>query len=151
MVSLYDTGLWLALAFSTHPFHQEARAVFEEADSSRPAAFCRATQNSFLRLLTTKTICIAYGCDPIPNSEAWAKCAELLTLPQVTWLPEPLEIESEWGGCATLGSPSPKIWMDAYLAAFAICGGLSFVSLDKDFLRFQPRGLQLHLIASERC
>lgn len=40
--------------------------------------------------------------------------------------------------------------MDAYLASFAICGGLSFVSLDKDFLRFQPRGLQLHLIASER-
>lgn len=93
---------------------------------------------------------MAYGCDPIPNSKAWAKCAELLTLPQVIWLPEPLEIEPKWGECAALGSPSPKIWMDAYLAAFAICGGLSFVSLDKDFLRFQSSGLQLHLIEPER-
>lgn len=148
--SLYDAGVWLALAFASHPFHRQARAVFEQADSSQPAAFCRPTQTSFLRLLTTKSICHAYGCDPIPNSKAWAKCAELLQLPQVTWLAEPSEIESEWSRCATLDSASPKIWMDAYLAAFAVCSGIPLVSLDKDFVRFQPHGLQLQLIEPGR-
>ena len=65
---------------------KRARAVFESADSCQPAAFCRATQASFLRLLTVKSIRDAHGCDPIPNSKAWAKCAELLRLPQVTCL-----------------------------------------------------------------
>jgi predicted nucleic acid-binding protein len=37
--------------------------------------------------------------------------------------------------------------MDAYLAAFAITGGLNFVSLDKDFIRLQPRGLKLELLS----
>jgi toxin-antitoxin system PIN domain toxin len=147
VVSLYDTGIWVALSFSSHPFHAKARAVFERADSSRPAAFCRATQTSFLRLLTTSTICSAYGCSPITNREAWAKYEELLALPQVVWLPEPVGIESEWSQCAAVGSASPKVWMDAYLAAFAITGGLNFVSLDKDFIRLQPRGLNLELLS----
>ena len=149
IASLYDTGVWLALAFASHPFHPQARAVFEQADSIHPAAFCRATQNSFLRLLTTKSICHAYGCDLIPNSKAWAKYAQLLQLPQVTWLAEPSEIESKWSSYATLDSASPKIWMDAYLAAFAVCSDIPVVSLDKDFSRFQSFGLQLQLIGPE--
>ena len=146
-VSLYDTGVWLALAFATHPFHAQARSIFERADSSRPAAFCRATQTSFLRLLTTPTICNAYGSSPITNIEAWAKCEELLALPQVVWLAESAGIDAEWRQCAALGSPSPKVWMDAYLAAFAIKGGFNFVSLDKDFTRFRGRGLKLELLS----
>ena len=147
-VSLYDTGVWVALAFSSHPFHLKAYSVFEQADSRNPAAFCRATQTSFLRLLTTPTICSTYGVSPITNREAWAKSEELLALPQVVWLSEPDEIESEWSHCAALGSPSPKVWMDAYLAAFAITGGFNLVSLDKDFIRLQPRGLQLELLST---
>ena len=145
--SLYDTGVWLSLAFASHPFHAQARTIFEQADSSRPAAFCRATQTGFLRLLTTPTICSAYGCSPITNLEAWAKCEELLALPQVVWLAESTGIASEWRQCAALGSSSPKVWMDAYLAALAIKGGFNFVSLDKDFIRFRNRGLQLELLS----
>jgi predicted nucleic acid-binding protein len=99
-------------------------------------------------LLTTPAICSAYGCSLITNREAWAKYEELLALPQVVWLPEPVGIESEWSQCAAVGSASPKVWMDAYLAAFAITGGLNFVSLDKDFIRLQPRGLQLELLST---
>jgi len=146
-ISLYDTGVWLALAFSSHPFHSKACEVFEQADSRNPAAFCRATQTSFLRLLSTPTVCSTYGLNPITNREAWAKLEELLALPQIVWLPEPDAIESEWKQCAAIGSPSPKVWMDAYLAAFAITGGLSFVSLDKDFIRLQSRGLKLELLS----
>ncbi len=43
---------------------------------------------------------------------------------------------------------SPKLWMDAYLAAFAISGKLRFVTNDKAFRQFQAYGLDLHLLTA---
>ena len=36
--------------------------------------------------------------------------------------------------------------MDAYLAAFAIVGGLRLMSLDHDFIPYQSQGLELILL-----
>jgi hypothetical protein len=36
--------------------------------------------------------------------------------------------------------------MDAYLAAFAICGEMCFVSLDHDFKAYRAHGLDLALL-----
>jgi hypothetical protein len=36
--------------------------------------------------------------------------------------------------------------MDAFLAAFAICGGWRFVTMDGDFIRFVAQGLDLVLL-----
>lgn len=47
-------------------------------------------------------------------------------------------------------SASPKVWMDAYLAAFAIRTGLPFASLDADFRRFEAAGLDLHLLTDSK-
>jgi len=93
---LLDTGIWVGLAFASHPQHRLAREMFEAADSERPVAFCRATQNSFLRLLTTPAIQALYGGPAVTNAQAWAKSQELLALPQVVWLAEPVALESEW-------------------------------------------------------
>jgi predicted nucleic acid-binding protein len=38
--------------------------------------------------------------------------------------------------------------MDAYLAAFAICGGMRLVTLNKDLKNFEPMGLDLLLLTS---
>jgi predicted nucleic acid-binding protein len=38
--------------------------------------------------------------------------------------------------------------MDAYLAAFAIAGGLQLVTLDRDFKSFEEGGLRLELLES---
>jgi predicted nucleic acid-binding protein len=38
--------------------------------------------------------------------------------------------------------------MDAYLAAFAITGGLRMVTLDGDFHQFAPQGLDLLLLGA---
>ena len=64
---LFDSGVWLALAFGSHPHHTAAAA-----DSTQPVAFCRATQTSFLRLLTTPTIQALFGGPTVSNQEAWA-------------------------------------------------------------------------------
>ena len=37
--------------------------------------------------------------------------------------------------------------MDAYLAAFAISGGMHLVTLDKDFRSFESMGLDLLLLS----
>lgn len=120
--------------------------MFEAADSDQPVAFCRATQNSFLRLLTTPTIQTLYGSPAVTNAQAWAKSQELLALPQVVWLAEPVALEAEWKRCGCLATASPKVWMDAYLAAFAIAGGLELLTFDRDFANFTQHGLRLRLL-----
>ena len=43
---------------------------------------------------------------------------------------------------------SSKLWMDAYLAAFALSGNLRMVKLDSDFKNFVANGLNLALITA---
>lgn len=146
---LLDTGVWVSLAFASHPHHHAAKKAFEAADSDRPVAFCRATQNSFLRLLTTPTIQALYGGPSVTHAQAWAKSQELLSLPQVVWLAEPVTLEAEWKRCGCVATASPKIWMDAYLAAFAIAGGLELLTFDRDFTNFTRHGLRLRLLGNK--
>jgi predicted nucleic acid-binding protein len=50
---LLDVNVWLALAFPAHAHHQQALGAFQQATPARPACFCRATQQGFLRLAST--------------------------------------------------------------------------------------------------
>src|SRR5437868_7090155 len=116
---LFDASVWVALAFASHPHHAKARREFETADSANPAAFCRATQQAFLRIITTPAVQRIYGSGVITNDEAWEKWELLMALPQVIWLNEPPALEIHWSKQARGNSASRKIWMDAYLAAIA--------------------------------
>lgn len=50
---LLDTNTWIALALETHPHHAAARRWYEAAPLTRgDLLFCRATEISFLRLIT---------------------------------------------------------------------------------------------------
>ena len=65
---------------------------------------------------------------------------------RVTFLPEPVGIEPAWRDFGSRDTASTKSWMDAYLAAFALGGGLRLVSLDHDFKSFEKHGLDLVLL-----
>ncbi len=145
--SLFDTSVWVALAFGNHPHHPQAKTAFELADNLTPAVFCRATQQSFLRQLSSPTLQSAYRSKPISNAAAWEKWEELIDLPQVVFAAEPDDLTDGWRQFAARNTASPKVWMDAYLAAFAISGRLDFVTLDRDFQNYQKHGLQLRLLA----
>ena len=54
---------------------------------------------------------------------------------------EPRGLEILWKKLAGPSKPSPKLWMDAYLAAFAVAGGYQLVTTDKGFKQF--KGLDL--------
>lgn len=146
MACLYDANVWVALAFEAHPHYRLASQHFELRDSAQPAAFCRVTQQAFLRLVTSPVLQRTYGSPPITNTDAWSKCRDLLALPQILWLDEPEGFVDLWQRLACLLSPSPKVWTDAYLAAFAIGHGLELVTLDRDFRSFEKDGLKLILL-----
>lgn len=138
---LVDTSVWLAAVFTTHPFHSQARQRLLQATPAEPAVFCRSTQQSFLRLASTPALLKAYGATSLSNRDALVALDALMGLPQVHALDEPAGTFALWQRIATRDSASPKVWMDAYLAAFAISGGLGLVSLDQDFKNFAVHGL----------
>lgn len=145
--SLFDTSIWLALVFGNHPQHPLASAAFDAADKRYPAVFCRTTQQSFLRQLSSPILQSTYGVATITNVAAWEKWEELAGLPQVVLAPEPEGLPALWRQFATRDPASPKVWMDAYLAAFAILSGMDFVTLDRDFRAYEAHGLRLRLLA----
>jgi len=140
---LYDVNIWVALSFQTHPAHAEAKVAFESATSEAPAVFCRATQQSFLRLVTTLAIQKCYGSERIGNTLAWDRWKYLAAMPQVLFLGEPPGLQTHWSAYAQSELPAPKRWMDAYLAAFARAYGISLLTLDNDFLDFEALDVQV--------
>lgn len=145
---LFDTSVWLAVVFTTHPFHQPARKCLQQATPGEPAVFCRSTQQSFLRLTSTPALLKAYGATGLTNRDALLALGALMALPQVCEREEPPGTSALWQRLASRDTASPKVWMDAYLAAFAISGALRMVSLDQDFKNFSPHRLDLHLIST---
>ncbi|MGJ8641281.1 MAG: hypothetical protein ACSHYA_17960 [Opitutaceae bacterium] len=75
---------------STRISNALAKASFELTSSEAPAVFCRATQQSFLRLVTTPAIQKCYGSERISNALAWDRWEFLAAMPQVLFLGEPL-------------------------------------------------------------
>ena len=142
---LADSNIWLALALSKHEFHVAARNWLAKR-APREALFCRSTQQSFLRLATTLTLLKAYGAEGMTNRDALLALEALIALPQVCLRDEPPGVSALWHRIAACDTASPKVWMDAYLAAFAIRAGVRLVTLDGDFKKYRRDGLDLLLL-----
>ncbi len=134
---LTDSNVWLALALSQHEFHGAASAWLADRKTPEVALFCRSTQQSFLRLLTTHAVLAHYEIPPVSNKAAWQIYESFLADDRVSWVEEPPELEFHWKKLAGATKASPKLWMDAYLAAFAIAGGYPLVTTDKAFRQFK--------------
>jgi toxin-antitoxin system PIN domain toxin len=141
--------VWLAAAFAAHPAHGVARRVLDQVSADEPALWCRATQQSFLRLASTPVITAAYGVAKATNADAWVALEAFLALPQVDVIDEPLGLARHWRQLGAIEQSAPKRWMDAYLAAFAMAAGVLFVSLDRDFSHFEPQGLKFQLLVAD--
>lgn len=141
---LCDTNIWLALALSGHLHHGSARDWLDTVDELGVIHFCRATQQSFLRLLTNRTVLAAYGLPPLTNDEAWIAYAAFLDDDRIVLTDrEPDGLERHWKAFAARQSAAPKVWMDAYLAAFALAGGFELVTTDSDFTQYSGIALRL--------
>lgn len=139
MVCLPDINVWLALTLDLHSHHALARAWMRNTDTE--AVFCRAAQQGLFRLLTTSLIMERYGVRPLTNKEAWTVFDGYLADGRIHYQDEPDGLQAVWRKLASRNSASPKLWMDAYLAAFSISGGLRLITTDKAFRQFN--GLEL--------
>ena len=127
-----DVNVWVALTYGAHEHHDVAREWFEALSMECRICFCRFTQLSLLRLLTTEA---AMGPDEVMTQiEAWRAYDQWKTDGRVLFLEEPPEIEPTFRSLSRAPRPNSKNWADAYLAAFATVSGMQFVSFDRGFL-----------------
>lgn len=144
---LCDSNVWLALALSGHVHHRAAGDWFETTGRPRSVFFCRATQQSLLRLLTTAAVLAPYGNEPLTNRRAWRVYEAFAADDRIVLVEgEPDGIEDAWVELAARATASPKLWMDAYLAAFARTAGCTLVTTDAAFMHFP--GLDLRLLGA---
>jgi toxin-antitoxin system PIN domain toxin len=143
-MKLPDVNVWLALALSGHTHHKAALDWLDGEEKTDSLCFCRATQQGLLRLLTTSEVLGAYGNPPLTNREAWEVVGRFMEDGRITFVNEPEGVEEIWKSLAIRDTNSPKLWMDAWLAAFAIRSGLQLVTTDKAFSQF--KGLNLALV-----
>lgn len=142
-LTLADNNVWLALALTGHDFHESALHWFETIKQPGELLFCRSTQQSFLRLLTTSAVLSPFGNAALTNQKAWTLYQGILANPRIGFAAEPADVEHHWKRLAPRKSASPKVWMDAYLAAFAIAGQYRLVTIDAAFVQFDDLDLVL--------
>jgi uncharacterized protein len=126
-LNFLDANVWLALLWSRHVHSEKAREWFEEAGDEQ-FLFCRFTQITVLRLLTTESV---MGRDTKNMSQSWSLWDKIWADPRIAFLSEPEGLESEFRVQSRLSTKSPKVWADAYLLAFTISAGVKLVTFDR--------------------
>jgi len=86
-----------------------------------------------LRLMSSEA---ALGKDALALPDAWAVYATLLASGRFVFTFEPRGLDQLWERFCRPFRESPKVVMDAYLAAFAKAGGYRLVTLDVAFTKF---------------
>ncbi len=84
------------------------------------------------------------GTDVLSSRDAWRAYKAILGDERVSFAPEPFALEPEWGKLTAQDRPTPKVWTDAYLCAFAHAGGLRLVTLDRAVLSLASDALVLN-------
>ena len=143
MRKLPDVNVWLALSLSGHSHNQAARKWLDNETESSSIFFTRSTQQGLVRLLTTKAVLAPYGIPALANVGAWEVLDKLLADDRISFADEPKGVEATWKAFALLQGSSPKLWMDAWLAAFALQAKLQLVTIDKAFMQFQGLDMQI--------
>ena len=129
---LLDVNVWLALMDVNHVHHERARRYWQE--ESRPSVgFCRVSMLGLLRLATNPTVMRGQAFTP---EEAWRAYRQFRALPEVLFLHEPAELETQMAAWSERSDFPARRWTDCYLAALASVSACRLVSFDRDYLQF---------------
>lgn len=124
-----DVNVWVALTYGGHEHHSVAKKWFESLDSEARVCFCRFTQISLLRLLTTSAL---MGDDEVmTQAQAWNAYDQWKGDGRVFLVEEPSNVEPAVRALTRQLRPNPKNWADGYLAAFAAVSGMQLVTFDR--------------------
>jgi toxin-antitoxin system PIN domain toxin len=134
MRALADVSWLLPLCYGGHEHHEAAGRWLEALPEADGVVVCRLAQMGLLRLLSNPSV---MGADARATDEVWKLNDRLLGDPRFSWEAEPPTLEAELRHLTKSFSYSPKLWQDAYLAAFAVAAGLSLVTFDRGFRKFR--------------
>ena len=123
-----DINVWLALVFDRHMHSAAARRWYDSLDPSISFVFCRHTQLGLLRLLSTES---AMGDDVMTQRQCWQVYDRWFESGQAVLFEESKRLEDRLRERASEPIVAPKLWADAYLAAFAEAAGLTLVTFDR--------------------
>jgi len=88
-----------------------------------------------------------YGLPALTNTAAWEVYKGFRADPRIGYADEPKGIDELWEKLGIRETASPKLWMDAYLAAFALRANYICVTTDAAFKQF--KGLNSVIIPSQ--
>lgn len=130
---LVDANLLLYAKLSSFPEHARARAWLDDKlNGADRVALPWESLLAFLRLSTNTRMFPR----PLSTTAAWQQVRSWLSL-ETTWSPVPTaDHEETLESLLTPGGITPRLVMDAHLAALAIEHGLVLCSADGDFGRF---------------
>jgi hypothetical protein len=120
--------VWLALSSPDHEHFHVAWSWYQSLPDGVALVFCRITQLAFLRLLTTRSV---MGEGTLTQPEAWQAYDRWSQDAETELYAEPTELEQTFRSLTGTEEASPKLWADAYLAAFAQAANLTLVTFDR--------------------
>jgi toxin-antitoxin system PIN domain toxin len=142
MATLCDVNCLLAFCYDRHVHHINA-ITWLEAQDELSVVICRITQLSLLQLLTNASV---MGNDVCNLEQAWTIYDTLMGDERFDFSTEPMDLEQYLRRYTSGGRVSPKLWQDAYLAAFARATKLHLVTFDGGFQQYE--GLRLTLLGA---
>ncbi len=123
-----DVNVWLALSTPDHQHFTAAWNWYTALPGDHLLKFCRLTQLSLLRLLTTRAV---MGQGTLTQAQAWETYDHWIEAAGAEFAEEPAGLESTFRSLCTMQQASPKEWADAYLAAFSIVADFPLVTFDR--------------------
>jgi uncharacterized protein len=137
---LPDINVWLALHHQVHRHHLKAVQWFRSLDTDSRLIFCRHTQIGMFRLLTTQAV---MGDEVLTQKQCWAIFSHWIDGDRAALLADPGGVDERFEALTSADLSLPKVWADAYLAAFAESGDLTLVTFDKALSEKAPGAVLL--------
>jgi len=132
--ALCDVNVLLALVTDRHALHGHAMRWLENMGVGE-AVLCRVAQMGLLRLLNNPVVMQE---DVLDAAACWSLWHRLLEDERFRFAAEePSGFDNAFERFTSGRAFSPRVWTDAYLAAFAHAGRLTLVTLDHGFRSFQ--------------
>jgi hypothetical protein len=123
-----DVNVWLALNYEKHVHSPSAVRWYKSLDPAAILIFCRHTQLGLFRLLSSEVV---LNEDVKRQSECWGIFDRWIESGEALLLQEPQHLDRPLRARTSAAAVSPKLWADAYLAAFAVAAGLTLATFDR--------------------
>jgi hypothetical protein len=140
MPALCDVNVLLALVTNRHA-HHALTVHWLDSVAAGEAVICRVAQTGLLRLLNNPAVMQEEVLD---TAACWALWRRLLEDERLRFTPaEPPGLDAAFERFTSGRANTPRLWTDAYLAAYALAGRLTMVTFDRGFRSFPSLDLQV--------